>query len=432
MRRIYEDYAYSDEGRSDCYWDSTVTARRWPVLQGTHQADVAIIGAGYTGLNAAIELAAGGASVIVLDAEWPGWGASGRNGGFCCMGGAKASDAAIARRYGQGALDDWDTAQVDAINLVARRVSSLSLDVEQHSDGEIVLAHSRYAMKRLQRSGETVDRAGLAAMGINGPQFHGGLHTRVGFGLNPRRYLEGLARHAASIGVNIYGNSPMTRLKRGRQRWHAVTPDGWVEADQILIATNGYSSEDLPDWMAARYLPALSSVMVTRPLTQAEQQAQGWTSDLMAYDTRTLLHYFRLMPNGRFLFGMRGGVTCTPRAEAVTRRRLRTHFEQMFPAWRHVEATHTWSGLVCLMPALVPFAGEVPDMPGVHAAMGWHGNGVAMGSYAGASIAGRIAGTNAHPLPEFTGRTPTRFPLRQYRRSLLRLAYLGYSLTDAL
>lgn len=155
MQRIFEDYAYTDAVRSGCYWDTTVAQRTWPVLQGAHQADVVIIGAGFVGLNAAIELAQKGAPVIVLDAEWPGWGASGRNGGFCCMGGAKAEDKAIARGYGDQALRDWDSAQVAAIDLVDRRITDLGLDVERHSDGEIVLAHSARAMSRLAAPGRT-------------------------------------------------------------------------------------------------------------------------------------------------------------------------------------------------------------------------------------------------------------------------------------
>lgn len=431
MQRVFEDYAYTDAVRNGCYWDTTVTQRTWPVLQGAHQADVVIIGAGFVGLNAAIELAQGGASVIVLDAEWPGWGASGRNGGFCCMGGAKAEDAAIARHYGDTALQEWDDAQVAAIDLVAQRITDLGLDVERHSNGEIVLAHSARAMARLARQVETtLNPDDLNAMGIAGNGFHGGFHTKVGFGLNPRRYVDGLARHAESLGVGIYGQSPVTQLNKGRNRWHAATPEGWVEAEAVLIASNGYSSDDLPEWLRARYLPAQSSVMVTRPLTPEETAAQGWTSDLMAYDTRTLLHYFRLMPNGRFLFGMRGGLSSSPRAEAATRRQMRQHFDRMFPAWKAVEATHMWSGFVCLMPSLVPFVGEVPEMSGVYAAMGWHGNGVAMGSYAGVQIANRITGKSQPDLPAFIGYPPRRFPLTKNRRALLRLAYLGYAVKD--
>ncbi len=433
MQRVFEDYAYTDAVRNGCYWDTTVTPRTWPVLQGAHQADVVIIGAGFVGLNAAIELAQGGASVIVLEAEWPGWGASGRNGGFCCMGGAKAEDATIARHYGETALQEWDAAQVAAIDLVGQRIADLGVDVERHSNGEIILAHSSRAMARLARTNENaLGPEDLRSRGIQASGIYGGVHTPVGFGLNPRRYVDGLVAHAEALGVRIYGQSPVVQLKRSGLNWQAATNDGCVEADKVLIASNGYSRDDLPDWFAGRYLPAQSSVMVTRPLTREEQEAQGWTSDLMAYDTRTLLHYFRLMPDGRFLFGMRGGLTSSPRAEEAVQRRMRQHFDRMFPAWKHVEATHMWSGLVCLMPSLVPFVGELPDTSGLYAAMGWHGNGVAMGSYAGAVIGKHMAGQPVEGLPDFVQYPPRQFPLSKHRRALLRLAYLGYAVTDLL
>ncbi|MEY8881422.1 NAD(P)/FAD-dependent oxidoreductase [Donghicola sp. XS_ASV15] len=431
MSRVFEDYAYTDAVRNGCYWDTSVKQRSWPVLRGTHQADVVILGAGFVGLNAAIELAQGGASVVVLEAEWPGWGASGRNGGFCCMGGAKAEDSTISQHYGETALQEWDAAQVAAIDLVGRRIADLALDVERHSDGEIILAHSARSMARLAKAHQNVlGPEELCSRGIRASGIHGGVHTPVGFGLNPRRYAEGLAAHAETLGVSIYGQSPVTQLKRSGLNWRAAANDGWVEADKVLIASNGYSRDNLPDWLAGRYLPAQSSVMVTRPLTRAEQEAQGWTSDLMAYDTRTLLHYFRRLPDDRFLFGMRGGLTSSPRAEEAVQRRMRQHFDRMFPAWKHVEATHMWSGLVCLMPSLVPFVGALPDTTGLYAAMGWHGNGVAMGSYAGAVIGKQMAGQPFEGLPDFVQYPPRQFPLSKHRRTLLRLAYLGYAVKD--
>ncbi|WP_347220921.1 NAD(P)/FAD-dependent oxidoreductase, partial [Mycolicibacterium poriferae] len=90
------------------------------------------------------------------------------------------------------------------------------------------------------------------------------------------------------------------------------------------------------------------------------------------------LHYFRKLPDGRFLFGMRGGRTATPRARAAIARKIRRDFHAMFPAWHGVEITHDWSGLVCLMANLPPFAGPVPGHPGLFAGLGYHGNGVAM------------------------------------------------------
>ena len=212
--------------------------------------------------------------------------------------------------------------------------------------------------------------------------------------------------------------------------WHISSPKGRLSASRLVIATNGYSSENLPDWLGGRYMPAQSTVMVTRPITPEEQAAQGWTTAQMAYDTRHMLHYFRLMPDGRFLFGMRGGLTSSPRSEAKIRALLRRHFEQLFPAWRQVETTHSWSGMVCLSRNLVPFVGAVPEHPGLFSGLCYHGNGVAMGSYAGALLGDLVQGkAPTLPYSRIMQRLP-KFPLGRARRALMPPAYAALGLLD--
>ena len=139
-------------------------------------------------------------------------------------------------------------------------------------------------------------------------------------------------------------------------------------------------------------------MIVTRPLTDDELAAQGWTTHQMCYDDRFFLHYFRLMPDRRMLFGMRGGLFSSARFDARMHRTIRRHFEAMFPAWRHVETPHGWNGLLSLAPDLTPFAGPIPDMPGAFAALSYHGNGVAMASHAGAILADLARGCRPDPL----------------------------------
>ena len=147
--------------------------------------------------------------------------------------------------------------------------------------------------------------------------------------------------------------------------------------------------------------------------------------------TRHLLHYFRLMPDGRMLFGMRGGLRHTEATEATIRCKIRQDFDRMFPEWRHVETPHYWSGLVCLSRDLVPYAGPIPDMPGGFAGFAYHGNGVSMGSYTGSLLAALVQGkTPQTPYPAPMRHVPRRFPLGRFRRLLMRPAYLGFALKD--
>ncbi len=432
MRRIFPDWTYGPGPRDGCWWDETVAAPDWPVLENSLRADVAVIGGGFTGISAALHLAQAGVSVAVLEAESPGWGASGRNGGFCCLGGAKLGGAAMARQHGAQAAVEYHRAEADAVALAARLIETHGIEADTHSRGETQLAHSRRAMEALRRKADEGDilheAADLPGLGLSGP-FQGGLSSPTGFGLNPRKYLFGLARAAAGQGALLFQRSPVQEVARTGALWSLETPLGRVEAETVLLCTNGYSSEDVPPWMAGRYMPAQSTVMVTRPLSEAELQAQGWTSDQMAYDTRNMLHYFRLMPDRRFLFGMRGGLTSSPRVEAAIRSRVRRDFDRMFPAWRGVEATHSWSGMVCLSRRLVPFAGTVPGQPGLFAGFAYHGNGVAMGTYSGRALADLALGRQAG-LPEVMTLPPLRFPLGRWRRAIMPPAYAALALAD--
>ncbi|MEX0283415.1 MAG: NAD(P)/FAD-dependent oxidoreductase [Paracoccaceae bacterium] len=441
MRRIYSDYAFGNGPRDGCWWDETVAAPDWPVLDRDLKVDVAIVGGGFTGISAALTLAEAGAQVAVLEANSPGWGASGRNGGFCCLGGARMSHKQMVKQCGETGAQHYLETERAATELVAARLDRYDIDADRHSDGETLLAHSDAAMEEMRADAEVLasrhkvsvkvtEATDLATQGMNG-NFHGAVTIPIGFALNPRKYLFGIARAAASAGAVFFQNSPVTGIEESRDRVTLTTPNGLVHCDRVIVATNAYSSEDVPDWMAGRYLPTQSNVLVARPLSDSVLDAQGWTTGQASYDSRHLLHYFRLMPDRRFLFGSRGGMRSTPGAEFAARRRNRLHFEQMFPAWRHVESAHQWSGMVCLSRTGAPFVGAIPGTKRQYAAMCYHGNGLAMGSWAGEHLARvmlDLAQTSG--IPALMQSPLVRFPLGSLRRALVPPAYLGMRWAD--
>lgn len=439
MRRIFSDYAYGPGPRTGCWWDETIAAPDWPELSGETRTEVAVIGGGFTGISAALHLAEAGVEVTVLEAETPGWGASGRNGGFCCLGGTMLSGEAMRRKHGEEAAETYAAGELAAIDLVRSLLDRYGIEADTHSKGETRMAHSPRAMKALRREADEIAASGatpqlleqqdLADQGLNGA-FFGALTTPVGFGLNPRKYLFGLARAAETAGAILYQNSPVTGLTEDSGGHILTTPRGRLRAKQVIIATNGYSWDGLPKWLSGRYIPAQSTVMVTRPLTNDELQAQGWFSEQMAYDTRNLLHYFRLMPDRRFLFGMRGGIFASPRAEAAIRQLLRKHFEGLFPAWRDVEGTHFWSGMVSMARNLVPFVGPVPGTQGMFAGLCYHGNGVAMGSYAGRLLSDLAQGKRPDMPYSPVMQSMGKFPFGPARRILVPPAYAMLGLMD--
>ena len=144
----------------------------------------------------------------------------------------------------------------------------------------------------------------------------------------------GLARAAVKAGARLHGQSQLVRWEETATGHRLHTHGGVLTARHVIVATNGYTPEDVSKRHAGRIMPALSSIIVTRALSEAEQRAQGWTSPLMAFDSRKLLHYFRLLPNGRFLFGGRGGTDASHEGEQDYRPVLdEAPSTSLFPAW---------------------------------------------------------------------------------------------------
>lgn len=440
MRRLYEPHAYGPAPLADSLWSETPLPDH-ARAEGEIATDIAVIGGGYTGLSAALHLAEAGEGVTVLEAERIGWGASGRAGGFCCLGGSKISNAALTRRFGAQGRRDVRAAEKEAVALVEARIARHGWDVQRHSQGETLLAHTPRHWRALQAevaqvredygvTPEMIPADALRQHGMNGP-FHGAMTIPVGFALNPRRYVRGLAEAAQAAGARLHAQSPVTGIARTGRGFVLSTPTARITARRLVLATNGYSSEDVPDWLRGRYLPLQSNILATRPLTAEERDAQGWTTAQMCYDTRHLLHYFRLLPDGRFLFGMRGGVYADPRSNARLQAKIRRDFAAMFPAWRDVEIPHLWSGLVCLARNATPFVGPIPEMPGAFAGLAFHGNGVAMGSHAGRLLADLVRDRAPEALyPAAFAAPPRRFPLGRFRRALLLGVNAALSLAD--
>lgn len=428
------------------YWEATAAPLGIDTapLAGEAKADVAIIGAGFTGLSAALRLREDyGMDVTVLDAADPGWGASGRNGGFCGLGGTKLSYHEMIRRYGKNDVLRFFDVQKEGVDLVKEICGRFSIDASFSEMGELGLAHKPDRVAELVAEaeflktviGKKVELLSIEALkerGCYSPSFHGGLWGEVGLSLHPLNYARGLARAAAGNSVRIHGRSRVVRWEERDGRHVLVTERGGrLSAKHVLVATNGFTDERVQTPVAGRVMPALSAIIVTRPLSEAERKDQGWTSRQMAYDTRRLLHYFRLLPDGRFLFGGRGGTDSSNWGIEHLEKRLRGNFERLFPAWAHVEHTHFWRGLVCLTKNLVPYIGPLDPNRRVWTSIAYHGSGVAMASWAGRAVADLIAGKpEAANLPRVLSSGLPRFPLPSFRPVYLKGAYLWYGIED--
>ncbi|PLX38106.1 MAG: FAD-dependent oxidoreductase [Hyphomicrobiales bacterium] len=430
----------------DSHWEAVTPplAFETPPLEEDAACDVAIIGGGYTGLWAAKQLAdAHGLSVRVLEAARPGWGASGRNGGFACVGSSALSPDQLIARYSLDEARAFYRLQRDAIEHVRALLATSDRDGGLSPDGEVELAHKANRVAAFHGFAKTyqeqfgykltvLEKGDLAERGLDGPGFFGGLVNPHGFALNPLSYVRALAEAANEAGVLIHGDSLVTDWASDNGQHVLKTARGSLIARRVIVATNGYSRETLVPWLSGRPLPAISAVMVTRSISEDDYQAQGFFSRTMSFDSRTLLHYFRRLPDDRLLFGGRGSLDASPAGLASARQRLRADFEEMFPAWRSVETERVWSGFVCLTRDLVPYIGPIPDRPGAFAALGYHGNGVAFSSVAGRLVADLAVGAKGadNALPAVVRGPMRRFMLPAARRLFLRAAYAGFGMVD--
>lgn len=440
MKTVFPRHTYGPGPRKGCWWDETCAAVPGASIAQDTDVDVAIVGAGFTGLSAALSLAESGAKVAVLDAKTVGWGASGRNGGFCCLGGGLAEDAELDRRFGRKERLIFRAAEKAAVEHTKTTLHQLGIDADTHSSGETVLAHRprdaaafTASLARIRENygvdGVYLRQEELAQAGMAGP-FYGALTVPIGFGLNPLKYLTGLHKACRSRGVQVFEHSPVEAIDARCKKYVLASGQSRISAHKVILATNGYTNDDLSSFVTNRVMPGQSTVLVTRPLTQEERLRQGWTTDQMCYDTRTLLHYFRLMPDQRFLFGMRGGLLGGIAAEARARMRLLRHFRSMFPYWRDVKVTNSWSGLVGLARSKVPFVGQCGEGSNIYAALCYHGNGVAMAGYAGKLISDLITGDKSPVYPIAMQQPMRPFPLGPFRRLLMPPLYAGLQLRD--
>jgi glycine/D-amino acid oxidase-like deaminating enzyme len=445
MRALVHPDSLHFERPVESWWEASADPLNLALgpLATDEACDVAIIGGGFTGLSAAIELAQSGVDVRLLEAGHVAWGASGRNGGFACVGSHKLPYPTMIKRYGLQATQHFYRTMKDSVALVAENCARFGIDAEINGEGEVELAHLPNRMAEFRRDQEflhdtfgedktLLSNSDLKVRGLVGPEFHGGLLGKTGFGVHPLNYARGLARAAHKLGAKLHPHSAVIRWEETSDGHVLHTKQGRLRAKRVLVATNGYTPEDVSTRHAGRILPALSNIIVTRVLTESERMAQGWTSSTMAYDARILLHYFRLLPDNRFLFGSRGGTDSSNASMNESRTTIIRDFQRMFPAWANVEITHSWRGHVCLTADRVPYVGTLDERKSVWTALAYHGNGVAMGSWCGRAVARFMLNEKARgDIPTVITRRLAKFPLPAFRPLYLKGAYVWYGIKDA-
>jgi len=417
---------------ADSLWAATASPPpQLPVLEGEAAFDVAVVGAGYTGLSAALHLAERGVRVAVLEAEEPGWGASGRNGGQVNPG-FKLPRGDLRRLFASDVADRMYDVGADAPRFLFDLVRRTGIECAAAQTGTYRLAHSAPALRALQGAAETLAGEGtpmrqLDRQAISGEigaiGYLGGFLDARGGNVHPLDYVRGLARAAIARGAAIYIGAQVGTLQREAGRWRVRTRGGSVRADSVIVGTNGYTDGLWPG-LAASLLPVLSFQIATAPLGAADARAI-LPGRQAVYDSRRLVLYFRRSPDDRIVLGGRASFTVAHRtADYGVLRRVLTG---LYPALAAVPIDYRWAGRVAITRDFLPHLHE--PAPGLFVAVGYNGRGVAMATRMGALLADVACRQDDVPFPV----TPIRgIPLHAFRQPVLHVAMLYQSAMDSL
>jgi gamma-glutamylputrescine oxidase len=402
-----------------------------PELQQDTRADVCVIGAGYTGLGAALELATRGVSVTVLEAAQVGSGGSGRNGGQVHVG-QRNDQAWLEKTVGRDdALALWrmsQAARAHLLGLIATHKISCDftpgmIHARHRKGGEaedaahIAFMASRYGYDQLDLIGEDAlaDELGTGV-------YHGGTVDRGGGHLHPLNLALGLARAAMAAGAVIHERSRATAWRReGGSIVVETAPNGGkggrVTCDQLILTGDGYLDDLTGSAARARVMPINNFILATEPLAESlggERADAIIRSNAAVADTRFVINYFRKSPDGRLIFG--GGENYSPGFPRDLKGFVRRHMLKVYPDLADVKVTHAWGGTLGITVHRAPFVRELA--PGVRIAAGYSGQGVMLAPYFGKLLADATLGDGAGvarlsrlPTPPFPGGRLLRWPL---------------------
>ncbi|MGA8151987.1 MAG: FAD-binding oxidoreductase [Terriglobales bacterium] len=383
------------------YWLETVSIPAGDSRLLPEMVDVAVIGSGVTGLSAARVLAKRNVSVAALEAETLGWGASSRNGGMVLTG-MKLPVPTLISRYGREAVQRMYAASLASIDCVEKIVTEEKIDCDFSRCGHLEVACKQAHFDGYEESAALIAREFDHPLRIipksqlhgeiGSDTYYGGMVDEVSAGLNPARYVAGLAMAAQRAGAVLFdhvraeGVQPET--SNGARKFRVRTSKGSLLAGEVILATGAYTSTATPA-LRKKIIPIGSYIIATEVLKE-ELARELSPKNRMIYDSKHFLYYYRLTPDRRMLFG--GRAAFFPETENTVRQSaeiLRQGMITVYPQLRDTKVEFVWGGTLDFAFDVMPHTGRID---GMHYSVGYAGHGVAIGTYLGAKIAGAICG----------------------------------------
>ncbi|WP_374980107.1 FAD-binding oxidoreductase [Pseudomonas solani] len=387
--------------RCASYYTATLNSETdYPTLQGTVEADVVIIGGGFTGVATAVELAERGLKVALVEAKKIGWGATGRNGGQVT--GSLSGDAAMRKqmrkRLGEEVDDFIWHLRWRGHAIIKSRVEKygIACDLKHgHLHAAMKPAHMdelRESFKEAQRRGMGDDVTLLDAAGVRqhleSDLYLGALKNTRNMHLHPLNLCIGEARAAESLGAMIFEHSEVLEIVHG-ERPAVVTAQGRINARQVLLAGDVYHKLE-PKKLKGMIFPAMGGIVTTRPLGELADRINP--QDLAVYDCRFVLDYYRLTADKRLLLG--GGANYSGRDSRDIAGELRPAIERTFPALKGIEIDYQWSCAMGIVINRIPQLGKLS--PNVWYCQGYSGHGIATTHIMGEIMAQAMTGSLGH------------------------------------
>lgn len=401
----------------------------YPELEGAIEADVAIVGGGFSGVATAVELSERGYKVVLLESNRIGWGASGRNGGQI-IGGYGQNPGAFRSTIGSEGVDIVEGMGVECVNIIKQRIEKYNIDCDLKW-GYCEVGLKKRHLKSYQQWAEDDPAMRLLDQDqikeyVNSELYLGGYYREDWGHIQPLNLCIGEAKVAQSLGANIFENSQVTNIIYGDNPV-VTTQKGSVKAGHVILCGNAYMGKLVP-YLDARVLPATSCIIGTEPLSD-EQLQQTMVRDVAVCDSRTALDYYRLSADKRLLFGGLSNYTGLEpaNAEAVMRNKM----AKVFPSLKNVKIDYSWSGRMGISVRRMPQIGRIKNSNILYAS-GYSGHGVAPTHMTGRLLAEAVDG-NTHRFDIMNKMFHLPWPGgKLLRRPAMAAGMMFYKIRDAL